>query len=446
MPNGNGSKSKKRKAAAEGKPQKKKKKKAGASHDDAAVRDAVADAAASHVASHVASHDASHDASRTTSAAEVRRACYDPNAETEAWRAVLKTLAAGLRLLEKVDVYRFELPEDVASLEDLVFNKLRRKKPPQLSCTKVTEDSDSRVIELLGRSFVAAGAGNPVAALFAADFAELRQNGAPEDSPVNAMFTKGGTYSYSSKTYNDRTDEEKKGTVNVPLSVTWRATDPDDPLSTVGPLPCDYWTHGVLAYMDKYNLYGDVGALKAHRDKWIAHLDALCRRIHHFGEEGGCVLWQDDATKQVFALFPSRDTALYMSAFGGACVHSARNMALDTDGTHIVPGAAPVCPDASRITTYYVHNRVLWKKFAGDLEEWAVANEAHIALKHARCPRARASASSSASASAGSDEPGVRLTMDFFDASVISTEAGILPKPACRYRSRNLITETNVCN
>jgi hypothetical protein len=81
-------------------------------------------------------------------------------------------------------------------------------------------------------------------------------------------------------------------------------------------------------------------------------------------------------------------------------------MALDTDGTHIVPGAAPVCPDASRITTYYVHNRVLWNKFAGGLEEWVVANEAHIALKHA--PRARASASSSASASAGSDEPGVR--------------------------------------
>ena len=103
MPNGNGSKSKKRKAAAEGKPQKKKKKKAGASHD-AAVRDAVADAAASHVASHVASHDASHDASRTTSAAEVRRACYNPDAGDEAWRAVLKTLAAGLRLLEKVDL------------------------------------------------------------------------------------------------------------------------------------------------------------------------------------------------------------------------------------------------------------------------------------------------------------------------------------------------------
>jgi hypothetical protein len=290
----------------------------------------------------------------------VRRARYDPNADAQAWRAVLDPVAAGRRLLEKVDVYRVELPEtDAKNLEDLVFNKLRPRRGkilPRLSCTKVTEDSAPSVIELLGRSFVATDAGNPVAALFAADVAELRENGAPEDSSVNAMFTKGGTRGYSSKTYNDRTDEEKKGTANVTLSVTWRATDPDDPLSTVGPLPCAYWTHGVLAYMDKYNLYGDVGALKAHRDKWIAHLDALCRRIHHFGEEGGCVLWQDDATKQVFALFPSRDTALYMSAFGGARVHSARNMALDTDGTHIVPGAAPVCPDASRI--FFIMSKV----------------------------------------------------------------------------------------
>jgi hypothetical protein len=180
MPNGNGSKSKKRKAAAEGKRQKKKKKSpssfADASHD-AAVRKAVADAAASHVAS--------HDASRTTSAAEVRRARYDPNADAEAWRAVLDPVAAGRRLLEKVDVYRVELPEtDAKNLEDLVFNKLRPrrgKNPPRLSCTKVTEDSDSPVIELLGRSFVATDAGNPVAALFAADVAELRENGAPED-------------------------------------------------------------------------------------------------------------------------------------------------------------------------------------------------------------------------------------------------------------------------